>query len=305
MKNNIAIFFALMCLARPQAQAAGTGAEPFNFLFLDANARAVGLAGNYTALASDVNSLHYNPAGLARISRHQATFMHNQYFQDVTQEYLAYVTPQGWGASLNYLNFGNVPNTTISNHAGAGLGETQLTDMAVSFGYGHAFTDNLSLGVGAKYISEVIDDAAGQAFAADLGALYTTRFLHGLTLGLSIQNMGPAVKFQSEKENLPLSIRFGGAYHFKLAKKDSLLAADLTKTRNDDIIAGLGFETQLVKALPIRVGYSTRNDDGLGITAGLGYLYNNLSFDYAFATYKELGSTHRISLTYSWGEAKK
>ena len=119
MKNFIAALFLFIC---PRAALAGSaGADPFNFLFLDANARPVGLGGAYTSLATDANALLYNPAGLAKVPRHEATFMHNSYMQGINQEYLAYANPAGWGAELNYLGFGTVPRTTTANPDGAGL----------------------------------------------------------------------------------------------------------------------------------------------------------------------------------------
>ena len=102
MKQNIftLLLLALLGLTKPAA-AASPGADPFNFLLLDANARAAGMGGAYTALANDANALLYNPAGLGRISAHEATFMHNEHFQGVKQEYLAFSARQGFGLSLN------------------------------------------------------------------------------------------------------------------------------------------------------------------------------------------------------------
>ena len=70
------------------------GAEPFNFLFMDSNARATGLGGAYTALAADANALWYNPAGLARVRRYEATFMHNEHVEGITQEFVGFAAPK-------------------------------------------------------------------------------------------------------------------------------------------------------------------------------------------------------------------
>jgi len=300
MKTALAFILALNLAQAARAGSAGT--EPFSFLSLDANARAVALSGAYTALAADANALLYNPAGLGRVSASQATFMHNEYFQGISQEYLAYAGPKGWGLSLNYLDFGDVKNTTLSNHTGAGLGSFGVTSLAISAGYGRALTTNLSAGAGLKLLKETIDDVAGQGLALDLGVMYTATMVKGLTLGAALQNIGPTVRFQKAEEELPQNLRAGAAYAFTAAGLPCTFEADLTKERSQAVLAAFGLEAVVAKSFPVRLGYNGRTDDGPGITAGLGYLYRNFSFDYAYAPFKELGASHRLSVTLLWGK---
>ncbi|MCX5785111.1 MAG: PorV/PorQ family protein [Elusimicrobia bacterium] len=297
------ILMTVLCVARPCAAASSAGAEPFNFLFLDANARAVGMGGAYTALAADSNALLYNPAGLGRIANREATFMHNQHFESITQEYLGFADPRGWGASLNYLNFGDVPKTTISNPGGTGLGTAGLTDLALGAGYGRPINDSLSVGAGVKLIKESIDNVSVTGFALDLGALYAPPGVPKLTLGLAIQNLGPAVKFQSADESLPLNVRAGAAYGFTLLDRKSTAAIDIAKEKSGSALLGLGLEIFADKAVPVRLGFNTRDGAGSGLSAGLGWIHKSFNFDYAIVSYGDLGLTHRISLTYTWGRS--
>ena len=296
------VILSLLALAVP-VSAGSAGAGPFNFLFLDANARGVALGGAYTALASDANALHYNPAGLGRAGGGQATFMHNQYFQDISQEYFAYASPWGWGAMLNYLDFGGAQRTTISNPSGTGLGEANLTSLAAGFGYGREILPGFSAGTGLKYIRESIAGETGTGYALDLGLLYSPKALKGVSFGAAVQNMGSSVRFYEDTESLPLNLRAGAAYAFSVKGLPVLLAVDAVKQLHEDAYACAGGEVVLAGKFPVRLGYSGRNDDGSGITGGLGYARNSLGFDYAFEPFKELGATHRFSVTYKWGKA--
>ena len=302
LKAAAAIILALLLGAGNASAAGSAGGEPFNFLSLDANARAVGMAGAYTALATDANALLYNPAGLARIDRNEATFMHNSFVAGAFQEYGAYASPLGWGVNFNSLSVGGVANRTISNPDGAGLGTTGLADLAFGGGYGRSVGDSLSLGAGIKYIRETIGGVAGSAPALDFGALYSVPPAPGLTLGAAVQNVGPTVKFESANENLPLDVRGGAAYSFDAIGQKSAASFDVSKERTSSPVVAFGLETVLAQVLPIRLGFTTNNNAGLGLTAGVGYVYGGLAFDYAFVPFGDLGNAQRISMSYRWGE---
>lgn len=296
---------ALLCCCAAPASAGSAGAEPFNFLLLDAGARGVGLGGAYTALASDAWALHYNPGGLGRVGRAQAAFMHNRYFQDITQQYLGWASPSGFGAAVNYLDFGGATETTISNPSGADrLGEVNMTGLAAAAGYGRYLGAGISAGAGLKFVKETVAGASGRGFAADIGLLYTPGSLKGLSLGAALQNLGASVRFQEDREDLPLTLRAGAAYAGAVKGVPCLIAFDAVKERSGDVYAAAGAEAVIAGSFPVRLGYSGRGDDGSGITAGLGYALNSLNFDYGFAPFKELGAAHRFSVTYMWGKAR-
>ncbi len=291
----------ILSLAPARPCLAGIGAEPFDFIFLDAGARPAALGGAYTSLAMDANALLYNPAGLARVNSHETTFMHNSYLQGIIQEYAAYASPRGWSVNFNYLSFGDVQKTTLSDPDGSGLGETTLTDLAFGAGYGRALTETLSVGVGAKYIRETIDNVTAKGFALDAGGLYRILALDGLTLGLVLQNLGPTVRFETKREDLPLNLRAGAAYCFKAYGHEHLLALDVNKERSQNALAAVGGETRSLEPLALRFGFNTRNDAGIGITAGFGYQFKAGSIDYAFVPMGDIGNAHRISITFHWG----
>jgi hypothetical protein len=72
----------------------------------------------------------------------------------------------------------------------------------------------------------------------------------------------------------------------------------------------VGAEDLIRKFLALRVGYQanlaeTQIEGLTGLTAGLGVIYEGFGLDYAFLPYGDLGSTHRISLSYKFGQGGK
>lgn len=294
---------ALLAFASP-ARAGSAGAEPFNFLFLDSGARPAAMGGAYTALADDSHSLHYNPAGLARVSRHEATYMHNQYFSGITQNVISAAFRQHVGVNFNYLNSGGVARTTLSNPDGSGLDYTGLTDMALAAGYGHPLGDSWALGAGGKYIRESIAGISASGFVLDVGALWNVPWVDGLSLGSAFQNVNVSrtVKFQGKREELPVNFRWGAAYRFEPFGNKSTLSFDFSKERNESVLVYAGTEMILAKLLAVRLGFNNRNTVGTGITGGVGTHYKDATIDFAVVSYGSLGFTHRVSGTYRWGE---
>ena len=280
--------------ARP-VHAGSAGAESFDFLLLDANARPAGLGGAYSALAQDANALQYNPAGLAGVCRSEATFMHNEYFQSISQEYVAVSLKEGIGFNLNYLDFGSIPQTTVSSPFGTGS-RVGLSDLSLGAGYARPLSGGLSAGIGVKYLKEVIAGYAASGFAADLGLQYKAG--ERLSLGYSLQNVGPKVKFQSQKESLSRLQRLGAAYRLKALDRPLLLTADILKERSEGYNLAAGAELTLVEKLAVRLGYNTRNNAGPGFSLGLGWTQDRWSVDYAFVPFGDLGSANRMSVTW-------
>lgn len=286
---------------RARADSASAGAQPFSFLGLDSSARAAALGGAYTALAVDADALQYNPAGLALQDADHAAFMHNQYFESANQDHVAVALKSGFGASFDMLNYGAIKRTTYSSPDG-GRGTFGIMDTSLNFGYGRAFGP-AAFGGAAKWLRESNDGLVGQGGAVDGGALFDVPGADGLRLGFSVLNLGAPVRFQAASEGLPATARLGGAWGFALPGYKNTLALDLLKQGTDKPRLAFGAETAAAGGLSLRLGYTTRIDAGIGLTAGVGWKGDSWSFDYAIAPYGDLGLTHRVGAGLRWGQA--
>lgn len=289
---------ALLVLAAPASRAAETA----SFLDIGVGARALGMGGAYTALADDVNSLYWNPAGLAKLKKREFTASHAEMFESTRLDFLAYAHPTSQGtlsAGLTYLSQGKIEGRDGLGRPTAGY---DASDAAVSAGYARKL-EFAEVGASVKYIRSHIGSAEAQTIAADVGA---KREIGNVVVGVALRNLGPGLKFQDQRNDLPLRLAAGAAYKFT---GGHAAAAELVNgPRGAGTDAAFGGEFQAVKNLYLRGGYTTRTaitggsgfDVARGLTLGVGFRSEKWSLDYAVLPSGELGRSHRFSLGARW-----
>ena len=114
------------------AAQAGWAAETAAFLDIGVGARAAGMGGAYTALADDANTVYWNPAGLARLEKREASVSHAELGRSTRHDFLAYAhpAPQGtFAGAFTYLSQGS-----IEGHDGLGrpTGSFNASDATVT-----------------------------------------------------------------------------------------------------------------------------------------------------------------------------
>ncbi len=292
---------ALSCGPAPVFAGSARGTSAFQFLQLGVGARPSAMGEVFTGVADDINTIYWNPAGLAGIKRGELSMTHALWFEDITYSNFVYGrTALGGsiGAGFNILNTGAIQKADSSGNR---LTESySAADMMGLVSYARPW-GSLALGANLKYITSRIDSQSAHSFAADLGALYSGFRPWGrkLSVGLAVQNVGTKAKYAAEEYPLPLTVRAGGSLALF---KNLLLASDLTYTEKDiNLHAGAEY-TRAFGAfiLAARAGYKgdTAKELGAlsGLTAGLGASWNDYQLDYAWNSFTDLGITHRISL---------
>ena len=193
-----------------QAKVGTTGAQ---FLELGVSARAMGMAEAFVAVADDISSAYYNPAGLTYLYGREAAFTYVQMPADIGFGFAALGLPLEsiggvLGISVYGLSSGSIDETDYNKIP---TGQTfTWTDMALAVSYGRYLTDRFSIGVTVKYLHEKVHAYSANGWAADVGTLFNTGF-RGFRIGMGITNFGPDMKFIKNAFPLPINFKFGGA----------------------------------------------------------------------------------------------
>ncbi len=272
-------------------------AETASFLDIGVGARALGMGGACTALADDANALYWNPAGLSKLEKREFAASHAELFESTRLDFLAYAHPTSQGtfaAGLTYLSQGKIDGRDSLGHRTAGY---DASDAAISLGYGRKL-DFAELGATVKYLRSHIDGTQAQGAAVDIGA---KRAFDRVRVGAALRNLGPGLKYQDQRNDLPLRLAVGAAYAFAGGHAAAVEVVNGPRGAGTD--ASFGGEYQAVKSVFLRAGYTTRTaitggagfDVARGLTLGLGMRNEKWILDYAVLPSGELGRSHRFS----------
>ena len=160
------------------------------FLNIGVDAAALGQSKSVTATSSDVNSIYWNPAGLASVTVSQAALMHTSYFAGIANyDYAAVaIAPKdtdGVVLAFSFIRFGvdDIMNTTelIDNNGNIDYNRISLfsaADYALNFGIGKKINSipGMNIGMNAKVIRRKIGEfASSWGIGFDAGLQYKVK----------------------------------------------------------------------------------------------------------------------------------
>ena len=303
------LVIALIFILAPAARISDALESGAQFLKIGTDAKAVSMASAYTAAANDINSMTYNPAGLAYLKETQLGFSHVNWLLGGQHDFIGFgvpinvsratgpqVTPPSCfvlGLGIERLTHGSLQSHGADRSAG---GSYAAYDQAVSAVYAGKI-GRTSAGIGVKYIESSIAGQRASAVAVDLGLIRGVGRLP-VSIGVSVQNLGTSMKYITQKDPLPLTLVAGMLLNiipgFNLALDVKRLVYD--KQTN----VSFGMEYALLPMVSLRTGYlldSPGPGAGLNaINAGAGIRFLSTQLDYAVTPCGGLGNAQRITL---------
>ncbi|MCV9388111.1 type IX secretion system outer membrane channel protein PorV [Reichenbachiella ulvae] len=224
-----------------------TTAVPFISFAPDSRASGMGDVG--VATSADANSVHWNNGKLAFIdSKFGASISYSPWLATITNDMALYYLSgyykidrvQTVAVSMRYFDLGSIQ---LTDDTGGLLGVDNPREGAVDATYSRKLSENLGIGVTARYIwSNIIGSVSGisqkgTSVAVDVGTYYN-KDLHlgrtnaNLALGAHVSNIGQKVTYSTDdfKDFIPINLRLGAALKLELDPVNTLtFAVDFNK----------------------------------------------------------------------------
>jgi len=291
----------------PGGQLVGT--TVLAFLKIGVGARAAALGGTYVSVPEGASSIHWNPASGAFLPGFNVEVDHTEWFVDTRHEFAALNYMKGFssfGVEAVALYTPSTPETDENHPFGTG-DYFIFGDYLFGLTTARRLTDRFSIGLGVKYINEVLDDFTARSYALDFGALYSIGY-RDMWIGVSLSNLGTSVRVEKGEEKgelflIPSIYRIGFSGHIV---KPILTVFQIERPSDNIEVLSMGLEWTYLKLLSLRAGY--RFGRGLygktslprGLSLGLGVRVNKsgyrFSLNYAVTGYGYLGDVHRIGI---------
>jgi hypothetical protein len=338
MKTTLLSMLAYSLLAPGLAMGQGvskTGTVAATFLEIPVGAPAVSMGSAFVSLAYDATSLYWNAAGSAWLTQTEAVAIHTTWIAGTRFDYAAFVLPLEdfgtLGVNFTSLSMDDMMVTTVEKPQGTGE-FFSAGDMALGLSYAHRLTDRFTIGFNAKYIQETIWHESARAFAIDVGTIFRTDLIGGLTIGASLSNFGSSMQMagidtrqfgmidptkqgtnsvipqdiEMNSWSLPLLFQLGvSSTVFKSESYRLTVAADALHPNDNYESVNLGGEFAFQDILFLRGGYNAlglpEREGGLSLGFGLSsssFLSSNttVKIDYAFRDMGRLESIHVFSV---------
>ena len=267
----------------------------------EGSARSAAMGSALVGFGGDAAALLWNPAGLAGLDRMDLSLHHNSYFAGVFQETLVFglpLSPQdGLAISADYVNWGSFDER---DSTGALLGSFTDTDTGLGVGWGREWFRGFSAGFSLRGLQQKVKENNYNSLVGNLGVLWTPS--PGWQAGMVYTNLGNSLAGSGNASDLKVGLTWKTK-----AARDLVAFAALAGAWEPQGVSSLqgGLEGTWRKSLALRIGYRLDLSDnqlsGLaGLTAGAGLNLGDFAFDYAFLPSGDLGTAHRISLSYEF-----
>jgi len=305
-----------------------------DYMALGAGARALGMGGAFSAVASDASTIYWNPAGMSGFEKRQLMLMHSEQFGDlINYNFGSYVNPTGlvskeregtWGIALahmgadenavtNHLQYTDVDGDGAFTPGVDRFPDSELAKIRWESHNDYALYGGFALKTGWGRIggnlkllfTSTLDDESATGVGMDLGYLYRG-VIRNLDLAVKLQDItGTYISWSTgHNEYIAPSVKLGAAYTIESSRLNGkmILAADgdvYFEDRRDASqfwVETYSVDFHLGVELVFQEKVMVRGGlDADNPTAGAGFKIGFFGFDYAYLHHDSFEATNRVS----------
>jgi hypothetical protein len=239
-KKSVFLFTTLIVISSSLQAQTVIAKYAGEFMALGVGGRALGMGGSFVAVANDVTSGYYNPAGLANLNYPQLALMHSEQFGNlVNYDYGAVAIPfqddMSFGLSVMRLGVDGIPDTRNALYDGRDPNKTPIYDPYFIYNdnarlnpdaiteftnqdwvfyltFAKRQTEDFYWGINAKIIRRDLAEYGATGIGFDVGAYYIP--MENLYLGANLQDATTTLVAWSTGRNELVSptLKVGAAY---------------------------------------------------------------------------------------------
>ncbi len=309
---KILLFSSLLMLPSALLAAGSIGTSGADFLEIGVGSRPLAMGEAFTAQTNDINTIYYNPAGIASIRFPLLSILHQELIFDSRFENVSFVYPIWKGKAAVSNSAFWVPGFQKVDIDGNNSGNISFYDGVFSAGYAHDF-GNLYVGGTLKYVYQKVDEVFANSLAVDLGVLKGFYLyspfdspVRNFHIGMSLLNLGT----DAHGDPLPRSLRLGLSYRptywvcVNMDITESMIAKsdlyDFTYLFEESFRMNWGVEFNYLEILFLRGGWKFNDSSSYSLGMGFNYSIGNVAFqvDMGYAGTGELGPTYAFDFTF-------
>ncbi len=318
----VSLVLLLSAGAVQAAEVQKVGTTGMQTLKIATSVRAIGMGETYCAVADDIESIFWNPAGLIHLNGTAVIFSQVNMPADIHFNTAAAAKKINNNTVLGFhllaMTTDDMPVRTIFMPQGTGE-NFMCYDIVIGGSWAQRLHDRFTFGINLRFVTSSLDDSKYNGFLSDIGTLYETN-LRSLKIGMSVQNFGPDIDYSGTYDDFrdqgrrnraeaqiddytdaspPTIYRLGLSANFfdmtgivKPESFNALMAIEMSHPNDNRERLNFGVEMCYLNTLIVRGGYKLRYKNLLGYdeerwTAGFGIRIPipgdvNFTLDYAY-----------------------
>lgn len=324
----VLLMFILTGNATQAAEVQKVGTTSMQTLKMATSVRAIGMGETYVAVADDIQSVFWNPAGLIHLAGTSVVL--SQVNMPANIQFNTAAIAKKFSPStvlgLHVLAMTTDDMKVRTIYRPEGTGENFMCyDFIGGISLAKRLTDRFTFGLNLRFVDSNLGDANYRGFLSDIGTLYETS-LRSMKIGMAVQNFGSDIDYSGSFNDYrdqgrrnrakpesndytgappPTIYRLGLSANFfemagipKVPDFDALMAVEMSHPNDNRERINVGVEMAYLNTLLIRAGYKFRYKNVIGYdeerwTGGFGIKLPlpgevDFCFDYAYMDFGEI-----------------